>query len=152
MEPVIHALMEHGESLAMKHVLVTCVNIAINRQGNVRNVGLAIGAHTATTLVKLRTVKDQVLVKYRQAEHAMNVKSEDGDRCVRIIAQKNIVNIANSKQGIARNAKMAIGAYTVTENVCQNIANIATVIRIQAYAVDVMLTIGVTSVTTHARS
>ena len=67
MERVIRALMEHGESLAMKHVLVTCVNIAINRQGNARNAGLAIGVNTATTLVKLRTVKDQVLVKYRQA-------------------------------------------------------------------------------------
>ena len=88
MERVIHALMEHGESLAMKHVLVTCVNIATSKQGNARNVGLAIGVNTATTLVKLRTAKDQVLVKYRQAEHAMNVKLADGDPCVRITAQK----------------------------------------------------------------
>ena len=95
MERVIHALMEHGESLAMKHVLVTSVSIAINRQGNVRNAGLAFGAHSVTNLVKLKTVKDQVLVKYRQAEHAKNVKSAGGDRYVRTIAQKTVLDSVN---------------------------------------------------------
>ena len=85
-------------------------------------------------------------------ENVLHVFMEHGADFVTQHVWMNNVNIATSKQDNARNAKMAIGAHTVTENVCQNIAKIITVIRIQAYAIYVMLTIGVTSVTTHARS
>ena len=60
----------------MKTLFVKKILVFVNR------ARLITGVTTVTIPVKLKTVKDQVLVKYRQAEHAMNVKSADGDRCV----------------------------------------------------------------------